>query len=268
MATQRFSILLSKAKPNPFWRVPCLQFHNTPTESNLASMFAKLRKSFFSGLVLLAPIGITLFVFNWLVVKVGGSVKEPLLQLFFIPEDLISKESLSTVWNILATIIVLLCITLLGYFSRYFIAKYMFSIGERFLNNVPIINTVYTSVKQIVDTFSSQNRAVFQKVVLVEFPKENCYALGFLTGDGKGEIQHKTDDFLQNVFVPTTPNPTSGFLVMMKKEDIRILDMTVGQGMKLIISGGAVAPPYPPVKESLEFKTKSKKFEGKPKDAG
>ncbi|MDQ8186941.1 DUF502 domain-containing protein [Pelagicoccus sp. SDUM812002] len=234
-------------------------------------MLARLRKSFFSGLILLAPIGITFFVFNWLVIKVGGNVKEPILKLLLIPENLVSRESLTLVWDTLATIIVLLAITLLGFLSRYFIAKYLFSIGERFLNNVPIINTVYTSVKQIVDTFSSQNRAVFQKVVLVEFPKEGCHALGFLTGDGKGEVQHKTDDFLQNVFVPTTPNPTSGFLVMMRKEDIQVLDMTVGQGMKLIISGGAVAPPYPPVENSLKFreaKAPQPLQEEEPKDAG
>ncbi len=231
-------------------------------------MFTRLRKSFFSGLILLAPIGITFFVFNWLVIKVGGNVKEPILQLLFIPQDLVSKESLSLVWDTLATLIVLLAITILGFLSRYFIAKYLFSIGEKFLNNVPIINTVYTSVKQIVDTFSSQNRAVFQKVVLVEFPKEGCYALGFLTGDGKGEIQYKTKDHLQNVFVPTTPNPTSGFLVMMKEKDIQILDMSVGQGMKLIISGGAVAPPYPPVTESLKFKENEASQAEAPKNAG
>ncbi len=231
-------------------------------------MLARLRKSFFSGLILLAPIGITFFVFNWLVIKVGGNVKEPILKLLLIPENLVSNEGLSIVWDTLATVIVLLSITLLGFFSRYFIAKYLFGIGERFLNNVPIINTVYTSVKQIVDTFSSQNRAVFQKVVLVEFPREGCHALGFLTGDGKGEIQHKTDEFLQNVFIPTTPNPTSGFLVMMKKEDIQVLDMTVGQGMKLIISGGAVAPPYPPVETSLTFKENKVAEKEKPRDAG
>lgn len=214
-------------------------------------MFASLRRSFFSGIVLLAPLGITFFVFNWLVIKIGGSARDQLL--FFIPEDLISRQGLGMVWNTLATIIVLLLITLLGFLSRYFIAKFLISIGERFLNNVPIINTVYTSVKQIVETFSSQNRAVFQKVAIVQFPRPGSYAIGFLTGDAKGEIQIKTNPHLRNVFIPTTPNPTSGFLVMIPEQDIQILDMTVGQGMKLIISGGAVAPPYPPVAEKLDF---------------
>lgn len=213
-------------------------------------MFVKLRKSFLSGIILLAPIGITFFVFNWLVIRIGGSVKDQLL--FFIPADLISRQGLGMLWNTLATLIVLLFITALGFFSRYFIAKFLINVGERFLNNVPIINTVYTSVKQIVDTFSSQNRAVFQKVVLIQFPRPGCYAIGFLTGDSKGEIQIRTQQHLLNIFVPTTPNPTSGFLVMLPEDQIQVLDMTVGQGMKLIISGGAVAPVYPPVAEKLE----------------
>lgn len=214
-------------------------------------MLARLRKSFFSGLILLAPIGITFFVFNWLVVKIGGSVKEQLL--FFVPEKLIAMPGLAMLWNTLATLIVLLAITLLGFLSRYFIAKFLWRIGERILKNVPIVSTIYSSVKQIIDTFSSQNRAVFQKVVLVEFPRQGVRSIGFLTGETKGEAQAKTDAHLHNIFVPTTPNPTSGFLIMAPKSDIQILDMTVGQGMKLIVSGGAVAPDYPPVAEKLDF---------------
>lgn len=156
------------------------------------------------------------------------------------------------VWNALATIIVLLLITLLGYLSRYVIAKYLFSIGERILKNVPIVNTVYTSVKQIVDTFSSDKRAVFEKVAMVQFPRPGCYAIGFLTGDTKGEIKGRLNKKTINVFVPTTPNPTSGFLVMLPEEDVQILDMSVGEGMKLIISGGAVVPEWPASAQLVE----------------
>ena len=206
-------------------------------------MISSLRKAFLSGLVLLAPLGITFFVFNWLVIRIGGSFKNQLL--FFVPDELIAKENLEMVWNALATIIVLLLITLLGYLSRYVIAKYLFSIEERILKNVPIVNTVYTSVKQIVDTFSSDKRAVFEKVAMVQFPRPGCYAIGFLTGDTKGEIKGRLNKKTINVFVPTTPNPTSGFLVMLPEEDVQILDMSVGEGMKLIISGGAVVPEWP-----------------------
>ncbi len=216
-------------------------------------MISSIRKAFLSGLVLLAPLGITFFVFNWLVVRIGGSFKKQLL--FFVPDELIAKENLEMLWNALATIIVLLLITLLGYLSRYVIAKYLFSIGEKVLKNLPIVNTVYTSVKQIVDTFSSDKRAVFEKVALVQFPRPGCFAVGFLTGDTRGEVKGRLEHKSINVFVPTTPNPTSGFLVMLPEDQVQILDMSVGEGMKLIISGGAVVPEWPPKVELAEADT-------------
>ncbi len=206
-------------------------------------MLISLRKAFFSGIILLAPIGVTYFVFNSLVLKIGGTFRGKLL--FFVPQTWIEQENLQMFWNVVATICVLILITLLGYLSRYVVARYLFTIGERILRNVPLVNTVYTSVKQIVDTFSSENRAVFQKVALIQFPQPGNYAIGFLTGTTKGEPQVKTDSNLLNIFVPTTPNPTSGFLIMLPESSVQILDMTVGEGMKLIISGGAVAPPFP-----------------------
>lgn len=205
-------------------------------------MFGSIRKAFLSGIVLLAPLGITFFVFNWLVDKIGGSFKAKVF--FFIPRDIVTDPELAFFWNVCSTVIVLFLVTLLGYVSRWVIARYLWSIGERFLRNLPLVNTVYNSVKQIVDTFSSQNRAVFERVVLIQFPRPNCYAIGFLTSRAKGEIQGRTDREVFNIFVPTTPNPTSGFLVMVPSEDIHELDMTVGEGMKLIISGGTVVPPW------------------------
>ncbi len=207
-------------------------------------MLSSFRRAFLSGVVLLAPLGITFFVFNWLVLKIGGSFKTKVF--FFIPRDVVSDPKLALFWNVTATLIVVFLVTLLGFLSRYFVAKYLWSIGERILNNLPVVNTVYTSVKQIIGTFSSQNRAVFQKVVLIEFPRKGTFAIGFLTSNSKGEIRNKIDMPLRNIFVPTTPNPTSGFLVMLPVEDVRELDMSVGEGMKFIISGGAVAPEWKP----------------------
>ncbi len=205
-------------------------------------MLSSIRRAFLSGVVLLAPLGITFFVFNWLVLKIGGSFKAKVS--FFPPKEIISDPQLELFWNLTATIIVIFLITLLGFLSRYFVAKYLWSIGERLLNNLPVINTVYTSVKQIIETFSTQNRAVFQKVVLIQFPREGTYAIGFLTSNSKGEIREKTNTQLKNVFVPTTPNPTSGFLVMLPEDQVKELDMSVGEGMKFIISGGAVVPDW------------------------
>ena len=107
---------------------------------------------------------------------------------------------------------------------------------------MPFINTVYRTVRQIVDTFSAQKKAIFQEVVLLEYPRKRCYALGFLTSTARGEPQNMTGEHIVNVFIPTTPNPTSGFLLMLPEEDITHLKMSVADGMKLIISGGAVVP--------------------------
>ena len=144
--------------------------------------------------------------------------------------------------ELLSVLVVLLLITLLGYSSRIFIGRFILNSMERLLDRVPFISTVYRSVKQIVQTFSQQKKAVFQEVVLIEYPRKHCYVLGFLTSTAKGETQDVTGEHIVNVFVPTTPNPTSGFLLMLPEDDIKRLNMSIADGMKLIISGGAVVP--------------------------
>ena len=202
-----------------------------------------LRNAFLTGLLLLTPLAVSLFVFGWLVNNIGGRFSNNLL--YFIPREWLAIEHLQLIWNILATLIVFLAITILGYLSRYFVGKWFLSVTENILDKVPFINTVYKTVKQIVDTFSSQQRAVFKKTVLIEYPRKGVWALGFLTSENKGETQIKTNQDLRNVFVPTTPNPTSGFLLMLPKDEVLVLEMSIGDGMKLIISGGAVVPLYP-----------------------
>ena len=126
------------------------------------------------------------------------------------------------------------------------------------LDKVPFISTVYRSVKQIVETFGKENRAVFKEVVLIEYPRADCFVLGFLTNEASGETVEVIGKPLTNVFVPTTPNPTSGFLLMLPPEDIYPLRMSVGDGMKMLISGGAVIPSHEVEKLKREQK---KKFE-------
>lgn len=206
--------------------------------------FKSARTAFFAGVILLAPISITLLVFSWLVENIGGRFRSYFF--FYLPDQLLEKANLVLLWNFLATLIVLILIAILGYLSRYFFGRYVIGIAERVVRTVPFVNAVYGTVKQIVDTFSTQNRAIFTKVALVEFPRPGVYALGFLTNRVKGEIQGKTDNVFWNVFVPTTPNPTSGFLVMFPESEITELEMTVGDGMKVIISGGALVPVWNP----------------------
>jgi uncharacterized membrane protein len=208
------------------------------------SRLTLLRNAFISGLLLLTPITITWIVFSALFEKVGGGFRDYFF--FFVPADLREHDSLRLLWNVVATLIIIVLITLLGYISRYVLGQYFGSLAERFIQSIPGVNGVYNTVKQIVDTFGTQNRNLFSKVVLVQFPRQGTYAIGFLTNKSQGEIQARTAAELWTVFVPTSPNPTSGFLVLLPKSDITELDMTVGEGMKMVISGGAVIPPWPP----------------------
>jgi uncharacterized membrane protein len=208
------------------------------------SRYVSLRNAFFSGVILVAPLCLTIFVFSWIVDFVGGHFKG--MFLLFIPDSLRDRPGLDTVWEILATLIVIVLVTLLGYVSRYVFGKFFFSIGDRFIQTIPGVSAVYNTVRQIVNTFSSQSRHMFNKVVLVEFPRKGCWTIGFLTNTIQGEAQEKSGgNDVWTVFVPTTPNPTSGFLLMLPKSDVVELDMPVGEGMKMIISGGAVVPPWP-----------------------
>lgn len=205
-------------------------------------MIKRLRNAFISGILLLAPVGVTLFVLKILIETVGAPTRD--LFFPFLAEELNDKALVRWVLNIISVFIVIVLITIFGWFSQMLIGRFALQTMERLIARVPIIRTVYSSVKQIVDTFSQQQRAVFQQVVLVEFPRPKCYAIGFLTAEGRGEVQDRTKHEIVNIFLPTTPNPTSGYLLMIPREDVTNLDMSVTDGMKLIISGGAVVPPW------------------------
>lgn len=208
------------------------------------SRFITLRNALIAGALLVAPLFFTVLALKKVIDIIGGPTREILF--FAVPASLRDRPSLGLVWEILATLIVIGLLTLLGYVSRYVLGKFFLGIGERFILRLPGIGAIYTAVKQIVDTFGSQKRHLLNKVVLVEFPRKGVWTVGFLTNREKGEAQAKTGEEIWTVFVPTTPNPTSGFLLMFPRREVLELEMTVGEGMKMIISGGAVVPPWPP----------------------
>ena len=210
-----------------------------PTPTKLTSF----RNAFLSGLVLLAPLAVTWVVFTWLVDRVGGQFKP--LFFFAVPETLRNNPNLTLLWDISATVLVILLIAILGFVSRWVLTRYFTQLTERFINNIPGIGAVYRTVKQIVDTFSAQKRNVFEKVVMVEYPAPGSFVLGFLTNRANGEVQSRTEHEMWTVFVPTTPNPTSGLLIFYQKKNVIEMDMSVSEAMKLIISGGSVVPPWP-----------------------
>jgi uncharacterized membrane protein len=202
------------------------------------SRLTSLRNAFFSGLFLIAPLAATWIVFSWLVSQIGGTFRPYFF--YFVP-----TSRLDGLWNILAAIIVIGLITAIGYASRYVFGKYFGTVAERFVQSIPGVGAVYHSVKEIVDTFNAKDRHGFSKVVLVEFPRKGAYTIGFLTSESRGEIQAKTSETLVSVFVPTTPNPTGGYIIFVPRHELVELEMSAGDAMKLIISGGSVIPPWP-----------------------
>lgn len=203
-------------------------------------MLRSVRNAFFTGIVVILPLGVTIIVINFLLDRLGTPASK--FFFWFLDKELKAMPVVQVGLEMISVLVVFLLITLLGYGSRVFIGRMMLHYMERLLDQVPVINTVYRSVKQIVHTFSQQKKAVFQEVVLIEYPRKHCFALGFLTSSAKGETQDATGEHIVNVFVPTTPNPTSGFLLMLPEAEIKRLQMTIADGMKLIISGGAVVP--------------------------
>lgn len=203
------------------------------------SHFVTFRNAFISGALLLAPLVVTIIAFTYVIGLVGGTVR-PIYE-HYIPEPL---QQIPFFWDLLATIVVVLLVTAFGYLSSYVFGKYFLSVAERAMLRVPGLGGVYNSVKQIVSTFGSSNRNLFSKVVLVEYPRKGMWSLGFLTNKQQGEAQSAIGPDIWTVFVPTTPNPTSGFLLMLPRTDVVELEMSVGDGMKMIISGGAVMPEW------------------------
>jgi uncharacterized membrane protein len=207
------------------------------------SRLITFRNAFLTGLLLLAPLVVTLWALATVIEIVGGNFRP--IFLFYLPESIREHSYLNLFWDIIATMMVVLLVTCVGYISRYVFGKYLISIAERAIQTIPGANAVYNTVKQIMDTFSTQKRNLFTKAVLVQFPRQGLYSVGFITNKAQGEPQAKTTDEVWTVFVPTTPNPTTGFLIMLPQSDIIELDMSVGDAMKLIISGGTVVPPWP-----------------------
>jgi uncharacterized membrane protein len=232
--------------------------------SKPTSFSRKFRNAFLTGLLIFLPLGTTIFVLNFLL----GLFQEPVNLLAY--ELGLEEESfffgLETLLAILGLLVGIMSLTLLGFLSNYFLGRFFINLTEKILDKVPFLGTVYRSAKQIVETFGKENRAVFKEVVLIEYPRTGCYVLGFVTTEASIQIEQSTGKKLTNVFVPTTPNPTSGFLLLLPESDIYPLDLTVGEGMKMLISGGAVSPPKK-ISKTKSAAKKNKRRRGSP-DSG
>lgn len=139
-------------------------------------------------------------------------------------------------------VLVVVGLMLIGWLAAGFFGRLLIKVSEYFLDRMPVIRNVYSSLKQILETVLSRKANAFREVVLLEYPRKGVWSIGFVTGQTKGEVQGKTEADMLNIFLPTTPNPTSGFLLFIPRDEVKKLDMTVEEGIKMVISAGMVVP--------------------------
>ena len=156
-------------------------------------------------------------------------------------------------WSLVALLVAIFLIGLVGRLARNYIGKKLIQGVDVVMLRVPLLNKIYGTLKQVNSAFSSSNRSSFKQVVLVQFPRDGMYSVGFITGEQRQEVQVKTQERVVSVFVPTTPNPTTGFLVLLPEEKLIKLEMSVADGIKFIISLGSVAPEYAPKLEGKQM---------------
>jgi uncharacterized membrane protein len=196
-----------------------------------------MRKYFVTGLLILVPLAITLWVLNLIVGTMDKSLL--LLPMAWRPEAVIGFAIPG-----LGTILTLLIIFLTGLATRNFIGKRVVGLWEAVLRRIPVFNTIYSSVKQVSDTLFSSSGNAFRKALLVQYPRQGSWTIAFLTGAPGGDVRnHLTGDYV-SVYVPTTPNPTSGFFLMMPRADTIELDMSVDEALKYVVSMGVVTPEH------------------------
>ena len=196
------------------------------------SILAKLRNYFITGIVVLVPIGITLYLTKFLI-----SISSKL-----IPYNLNPNNYLPFAIPGLEILLSILFITLVGGMSLSFIGKRILKFVNDLFKRIPILRTIYSAIGQMTESFAPNKRNKKKSVVLIQYPRKGSWAVGFATKDNKGEISKKTNSNLVNVFVPTTPNPTSGFLLMFPKDEIIYLDMSFEEASKFIVSAGTSEP--------------------------
>ena len=191
------------------------------------SIFSRLRNYFIAGIVVLIPIGITLYLTIFIIRISGNFIPKEINPNNYLPFDIPGVEIL----------IALFLITFIGWLSLSFIGKKFFELFNNFLKKIPILRTIYSAIGQMTESFTKKDNAE-KSIVLLEYPRKGIWVVGFATKDNQGVIQEKVKEDLVNVFVPTTPNPTSGFLLMLPKKDLIYLNVTFEQASKFIVSAG------------------------------
>jgi len=203
------------------------------------SIFGYIRRWFLAGFLVSAPILLTGYL-TWLIIGIiDGYVSN------FLPVNLNPQTYVDFPLPGFGLIIGALMIIIIGALTTGFLGRTLIRLGERLVDGLPVIRSVYGATKQIMETVMASQSDAFREVVLIEYPRRGIWAIGFVTGTTRGEVQNMSSENLINVFVPTTPNPTSGFLLFFPREDVITLEMGVEEAVKMVVSGGIVTPKDP-----------------------
>lgn len=214
---------------------------NSPFEDDLPKrpgLIARLRSSFLTGLVVIAPVAMTM----WLLWTTMGWIDSVVLPL--VPDQIQPEQYIGINLRGVGLIIFLIFTVIVGWIAKGLIGRSLISFAESFVQRMPVVRSIYSGVKQIAETVFAQSERSFEKACLIQYPRKGIWAIGFISTEAKGEVarEAETDDTLLSIFVPTTPNPTSGFLLFFPKSDVIELDMSVEDAAKLVISAGLVYP--------------------------
>ncbi|WP_428645995.1 DUF502 domain-containing protein [Roseibium sp.] len=223
----------------------------------------RLRNYFLTGLVITGPIGITLWL-TWTFIKwVDGWVK-PFVPSLYNPDTYLPFPIPG-----FGLIVAIFVLTIVGFFAANFLGRSLISVGERIVGRMPLVRNVYSGLKQIFETVLDERGSSFTKAALIEYPRRGLWAIVFISTETKGEVARRLKDKSEmvSVFLPTTPNPTSGFLLFVPREDITELDMGVEDAAKLVISAGLVNPKYPEMLEEAIADPSQLEIVRKPEDA-
>jgi len=202
----------------------------------LKRLRTNLKNYFFTGLLVILPIFITVYVILFLIRGMDAILK-------FIPVKYLPETYLHIHIPGLGLIFVVILVFAVGLLARNIVGRKIVHLGENIVERIPLVRILYAGVKQLLETIFLQKTDAFKRVALVEYPRRGTYVIGFITGESKGEVQDKTNKNMINVFIPTTPNPTSGFYMLVPDDELVVLNMNVEDAFKLIISGGIISPP-------------------------
>ncbi|MBO9464566.1 DUF502 domain-containing protein [Tropicibacter sp. R15_0] len=229
-------------------------------ETKRPGFIARLRNSFLTGIIVIAPVGLTVWLI-WTVIGWVDSFVWPFVPDAYHPAEILNRwfelegeNRIEVNVRGLGVVVFLIFTILVGWIAKGLIGRSMINFGETLVDRTPVVRSIYSGIKQLAETVFAQSERSFEKACLIQYPRKGIWAIGFISTVARGEVAEKAENMgdLISVFVPTTPNPTSGFLLFFPREDVIELDMNIEDAAKLVISAGLVYPNGEKAKEAIE----------------